>query len=160
MNVFLTDTVNKVLRSEISVELSQRHYKPNVVISPAHVDVNPDPTDKLIVHATEIYRALYAHEFSDMYWEIKDYLDMCDVCVACTPTTPTMLLELGIAIGKGKHTIIFISPGDEVDLLFRAADVVCVSIEGVLAIIDYISNHIPCKNDIKNQVLSVNPTPY
>lgn len=58
-------------------------------------------------------------------------LTACDACVLVLPCGRSAHLELGVAAGAGKRTVILLADG-EPELMYRLADAVCTTIDMVV----------------------------
>lgn len=95
-------------------------------------DIDPD----WWAWSAEKMRAALFHELADEgYQNDMKAILACDLCVLVMPCGKSAHLELGIARGMGKKTIVLLSDG-EPELMWRAADHLCLDVEGVLAELD------------------------
>ena len=59
-------------------------------------------------------------------------LERCDCCVLLLPCGKSAHLEFGYAVGLGKATFILVEGGVEPELMYRAADKICLSLEELI----------------------------
>jgi nucleoside 2-deoxyribosyltransferase len=78
-------------------------------------------------------RLLEEHPLAGSLFE-KDMgaLRACDACVLVLPSGRSAHLELGWAVGAGKHTLALLQGECEPDLMYKMVDHLCVSLEEVL----------------------------
>jgi hypothetical protein len=61
-----------------------------------------------------------------------DALRASDACVLVQPCGKSAHLELGWAVGAGKHTVVLLQGECEPDLMYKMVDRLCVSVDEVL----------------------------
>lgn len=81
--------------------------------------------------------ALFSEQADEGYRNDMEALLACDACVLVMPCGKSAHLELGAAIGLGKVTIVVLSDG-EPELMWRAADHLCVDIDEAIGILDHL----------------------
>jgi hypothetical protein len=96
--------------------------------------------------ATQFVRNLYHPEARRGFARDMEALRACDVCLLVQPCGPSAHLELGWAIGAGKHSLVLLQDGVEPDLMLRMADRLCLSMAEVLAHLELVHrNSLLCK---------------
>ncbi len=66
-----------------------------------------------------------------------DAMDEADTCVLVMPCGRSAHLEAGYFAGAGKRLIILLTDGQEPELMYKMADALCVSVQDVIAVLDY-----------------------
>lgn len=92
------------------------------------------------VWSPERFRDMLGHPVAEAGFKLDmDALRECEACVMVLPCGRSASLEMGYAIGAGKHTLILLADG-EPELMFKMADHLCVSLDEVVAVLDAIED--------------------
>ena len=83
----------------------------------------------------ETYRQALSHPLAQAGFTCDmTALKACDTLVLVLPCGRSAHLELGYAIGAGKHTIIYFPPHGQIEaeLMYKAADHLCITVQELL----------------------------
>ena len=81
----------------------------------------------------DLVDALDGHSCNHVFSFDKEHIDSSDICILLLPAGRSGHLELGYAVGKGKHTIICLDGEPErFDVMYRFASRLCRDREALL----------------------------
>lgn len=132
LKIFVSSSWRNTLQPEVVQALRDEghevyDFKENKAFNWAEIDTNWKAWD------SDGVREGLEHSLAKEAFESDFYaLDDCDVCVMVQPCGQSSALELGWAVGSGKHTVVLLCEDSGPELMLKMADLLVTDLQELL----------------------------